>query len=164
MGSGNFTLRPYLGHLKVGLVVASIAVVLSSVNGMVASIDFLLILKRLPVFVLVFGFFGYGVSYLFQLYLPELLQEFHIKKDKSVPVDITLSEENPHKTELSDDRVLTKGENEDNSPVFSDVDANNKKDEPIIDVGNKMDKNTAPGFDNSAKLAQVIRNVINREE
>ena len=85
------------------------------------------LLKRLPVFVLVFGFFGYGVSYLFQRYLPELLQEFQIKKDKPVPVDITLSEENPHKAEFSDDRVLTKGKNGDNYPGLSDVDANNKK-------------------------------------
>ena len=129
-----------------------------------AGIGFLLILKRMPVFVVLFGCFGYGVSYLVQRYLPDLIQEFQIKKDKTVPVDITLSEENPHKSDFLEDRGLTQDGNDGKYPIFSDANTNKNSDQLVKDAGNDMGKNSAESYDKSAKIAQVIRNVINREE
>ena len=155
-------------HLKIGTGFAIVAVVLACVSGVIASLDVLVIMKRLPISVLVFGLLGCGISYVLYRYFPELVHELGVKKDHPLSVDITLSEENPHGSQFSI-------EQEENSIISGvepfELSSGNQSEhgESVDNLSGKADMgedeiSREKRYSDAAKVAKVIRTVLNREE
>ena len=151
-------------HFKIGIVFAVIAVVLACASGVISGLDVLVILKRLPISGGLFGLFGYAISYVLHRYFPDLINQVEVKKEKPLSVDITLSEENPHVSELVTNSDKDKLNSNIELPSILEESQNEDADELLKEVNIEKDEGSVNSYNNVAKVAQVIRTVLNREE